>query len=209
MIRIVVYDSNSVVIAGLVSILPHLPDLQIVGSFVDETSLISLSEHQPDLLLLERIPHEDLRWLERWMLTIDFQIAGILLTDSLIAEEMNEYLSLGFKAFLPRLTNTNEIMVTIDAVMAGLIVIHPELASFADSDSVITPLPQSRRGLTSREVEVLQLLAAGLDNRAIASRLQLSKHTVKFHLSSIFSKLNVSSRTEAVTVGLRQGLILL
>ena len=68
----------------------------------------------------------------------------------------------------------------------------------------LTTLPQSASPLTFREVEVLQLLAAGLDNKAIALKLQISKHTVKFHISSILSKLNVSSRTEAVTFGLRQ-----
>lgn len=218
MIRIVVYDSNSVVIAGVVSILEALPrsDLQIVGSFVDETSLISMSDQRScqaspdrafDLLLLERMPQEDLWWLERWMLRVDFKIAGILLTDSIATEEIGEYLSLGFKAFLPRLTNTEEIIATIDAVMAGLIVIHPELASFGESDPAITPESQSEIYLTSREVEVLQLLGTGLDNKAIALRLQISKHTVKFHISSILSKLCVSSRTEAVTLGLRKGLI--
>ena len=207
MTRIVVYDSNSVVIAGLVSILPRLSEVEVVGSFVDETSLISLSDRPFDLLLLEGMPEEDWWWLERWILTVDFKMAGILLSDSLTTEEMGEYLSLGFKAFLPRLTNTEEIMATIEAVMAGLIVIHPELASFAESDSAITPEPQSGIYLTSREVEVLQLLGAGLDNKAIASALQISKHTVKFHISSILSKLSVSSRTEAVTLGLRQGLI--
>lgn len=215
MIRIVVYDSNSVTSAGLVSILSRLSDLQIVGSFVDETSLIAISDYATlsltdrpfDLLLLERMPNEDLCWLERWMLTVDFKLAGILLTDSIATEEIGEYLRLGFQAFLPRLINNEEIIATIDAVMAGLIVIHPELASFGESDSAITPEPQSGIYLTSREVEVLQLLGAGLDNKAIASQLQISKHTVKFHISSILSKLCVSSRTEAVTSGLRQGII--
>ena len=222
MIRIAVYESNSIATAGLVSILSRFSetctcqnnlegcprsDLQIVGSFVDETSLISMSDRAFDLLLLERMPEEDLWWLERWMLAVDFEITGILLTDSIATEEIGEYLSLGFKAFLPRLTNIEEIIATIDAVMAGLIVIHPELGCFEERDSAITPEPQSAIYLTSRELEVLQLLGAGLNNKAIASRLQISKHTVKFHISSILSKLCVSSRTEAVTLGLRQGLI--
>lgn len=206
MIRIAVYDSNSVTIAGIMSILSR-SDLEIVGSFIDETSLISLSDRPFDLLLLERMLDRDLWWLERWLLTVDFKLAGILLSDLITAEEMGEYLSLGFKAFLPRLINTEEIIATIDAVMAGLIVIHPELASFGESKPAITPESRSAIYLTSREVEVLQLLGVGLDNKAIASRLHISKHTVKFHISSILSKLDVSSRTEAVTLGLRKGLI--
>ncbi|MGL5833372.1 MAG: response regulator transcription factor, partial [Waterburya sp.] len=150
---------------------------------------------------------ENLWWLEQWLSTSDLELAGILLTDSITTEEISEYLALGFKAFLPRLMSSNEIIAAIEAVVAGLIVIHPELAAFGESNPAITPLSQSEIYLTSREAEVLQLLGSGLDNKAIASTLQISKHTVKFHISSILSKLNVSSRTEAVTLGLRQGLI--
>jgi DNA-binding NarL/FixJ family response regulator len=63
--------------------------------------------------------------------------------------------------------------------------------------------------LTPREIEVLVQIGAGLGNRAIARNLHFSEHTVKFHISSIFQKLNVSTRTEAVTAGVRMGLILL
>jgi len=63
--------------------------------------------------------------------------------------------------------------------------------------------------LTTREIEVLGMLAEGVGNKAIARHLDISEHTVKFHISSIFSKLNASSRTEAVILGARQGLILL
>jgi len=63
--------------------------------------------------------------------------------------------------------------------------------------------------LTGRELEVLALLSQGLPNKQIAGRLQISEHTVKFHVSSIFTKLNAASRTEAVSIGARQGLIVL
>jgi two-component system, NarL family, response regulator YdfI len=207
MIRIAVYDSKSITIAGLVSILSHQGDLQIVGSFVDAAGLNSIGNYLPDLLLLEQIPGENLWWLEEWLSTSDLDLAGILLTDSITTEEIGEYLALGFKAFLPRLMSSNEIIAAIEAVVAGLIVIHPQLAPFGDNNRAITPLSQSEIYLTSREAQVLQLLGAGLDNKAISSTLHISKHTVKFHISSILSKLNVSSRTEAVNLGFRQGLI--
>ena len=224
MIRIAVFGSNSLLLAGLVGILNNHSHLQVVGSFVDELDIISLEDCRADLLLLEQTPNANWYWLEQWMLTTDFIIAGILLIDSLTTEGIAEYLTIGFRGFLPRLIDSEEIIAAIDAVMAGLIVIHPELATFdrgrrsatspaflrrgmADENTAITPLPQSEIYLTPREIEILQLLGAGLDNKAIASKLQISKHTVKFHLSSIFSKLDVSSRTEAVTFGLRQGLI--
>jgi DNA-binding NarL/FixJ family response regulator len=105
--------------------------------------------------------------------------------------------------------SATEIIAAINAVIVGLIVIHPDLESSINNNSAITPLPPSEIYLTSREIEVLRLVADGLDNKAIALQLQISKHTVKFHISSILSKLDVSSRTEAVTFGLRRGLILL
>jgi DNA-binding NarL/FixJ family response regulator len=65
------------------------------------------------------------------------------------------------------------------------------------------------QALTPREIEVLQMLGSGLGNKAIAKKLNISEHTVKFHISSIFQKLDVSTRTEAATVGVRLGLIML
>jgi DNA-binding NarL/FixJ family response regulator len=78
----------------------------------------------------------------------------------------------------------------------------PNAASSDASDTLV-------EALTARELEVLQLLASGLGNKEIASRLQISEHTVKFHVASIMGKLGAASRTEAVTVGIRRGLIMI
>ena len=75
--------------------------------------------------------------------------------------------------------------------------------------ALIDPPGGMTEELTPRETEVLAMLAEGLGNREIASRLGISDHTVKFHISSILDKLNASSRTEAVTLGIRRGLVLL
>jgi two-component system, NarL family, response regulator YdfI len=204
--RIVICGSNSIVIEGLATILDREPQLKVVGSFLNGDSLSSIKDCQADLLLLEPTLLPDWQ-LEQWLSTIDIKIAGILLADSLVIEAINEYLALGFLGFLPHFLDAEQIITAIDAVVAGLIVIHPDLVFQAQNAPAIAIFPQSEIYLTSREIEILQLLGAGLDNKAIASKLQISKHTVKFHLSSIFSKLDVSSRTEAVTFGLRQGLI--
>jgi two-component system, NarL family, response regulator YdfI len=82
------------------------------------------------------------------------------------------------------------------------------LASLAAAPTTaVTDTPA--QPLTPREVEVLHMLAEGLGNKTIARRLGISEHTVKFHVGSIFAKLNASSRTEAVTLGVRQGLVML
>ena len=207
MIEIVVYGSNSLLLAGLISILDRQENIRVANSSLNQIDLISAIELQPDLLLLEQPAAED-RWFDSAQLPSDLDLPVILLTDSLSAEEIDEYLELGFKGFLPRLVSAAEIIATVNAVAIDLIVIHPDLFIFDRNNLAIAPATTSEL-LTSRELEVLKLLADGLDNKAIALQLQISKHTVKFHISSILSKLDVSSRIEAVTFGLRQGLILL
>ena len=207
MIRIIVCGSNSLLLTGLVGILDSQSHVQVVGSFLKEFDPVSLEDYQADLLLLEQTNLTSWDWLEQWMLTTDSKIAGILSIDSITTKEIEEYLAVGFRGFLPRLVDAAEIIAAIDAVMAGLIVIHPELAAFNEAYRAITPLSQSEVYLTPREIEVLQLLGTGLNNKAIAAQLQISQHTVKFHVSSIFAKLNVSSRIEAVTLGLQTGII--
>lgn len=121
-----------------------------------------------------------------------------------------DYLRLGIRAILPSDVSSDELINAIKATSAGLTVLHPELLNaFTSVLSVARSTDSPSTVLTAREIEVLEMLAEGLGNKAIARRLNLSEHTVKFHISSIFSKLNVSSRTEAVILGARQGWILL
>ncbi len=118
----------------------------------------------------------------------------------------------GLVGVLPEQASGKEIIAALNAAAAGLMTIHPRLIS--DRLSLETALPnfvpsEQAEALTPREVEVLTLLADGLSNKAIAQRLHLSEHTVKYHTSALFAKLNVSSRTEAAIVGAKAGLILL
>ena len=206
MIRAIVYDdSQSILIAGLISILASRLELEIVGSFTDESSLTLLSDRSPNLLLLEQLSNADLWWLWQWLETVDFEVTGILFSDLLTSKEIDEYIDLGFKGFLPRQVNLAEITTTIKTVTTGLIVFHPDLFLKNDNPAIVPLEPQVN--FTPREMEVFQLLGIGRDNKAIAQTLHISKHTVKFHISSILSKLDVSSRTEAVASGLRQGII--
>ncbi len=92
MIRIIVHGSNSIVVAGLVSIINEHANLQAIASSVDRASLIPLIDCQADLLLLERSPDEDW-WLDRAISLTDFELSGILLTDSITSEEINRLLA--------------------------------------------------------------------------------------------------------------------
>src|SRR5262249_12485682 len=96
-----------------------------------------------------------------------------------------------------------EIQAALAAVLAGLVVLHPQPAATAPKTA------SSRRGsaLTARELEILEMMAEGVDNRRIALRLRISRNTVNFHVASILDKPHASSRTEAVTVAIREGRI--
>jgi DNA-binding NarL/FixJ family response regulator len=119
----------------------------------------------------------------------------------------------GVRAVLPRNSSAAEIIAAIEAVAAGLFVFHP-----ADVDAVPAARPREPESapgtalvepLTPREIEVLRLLAEGLGNKEIAARLNISEHTAKFHVASIMGKLGATSRTEAVTLGIRHGLVMI
>ena len=115
------------------------------------------------------------------------------------------------RAVLPREATSGEILAAIEAVAAGLVALHPE---------ALTPLrrralmparaePDPAQPLTAREIEVLAMLAEGLGNKIVAARLGISTHTAKFHVASIMAKLGAGSRTEAVTIGMRRGLVVI
>jgi DNA-binding NarL/FixJ family response regulator len=115
------------------------------------------------------------------------------------------------RGILPANVGPELLVAALAAVGQGLVVLHPErivgarTSQVADTEEATEML----EALTSREKEVLRMLSEGLGNKQIAARLKISEHTAKFHVASIFGKLGVSSRAEAVAIGMRRGLILL
>jgi NarL family two-component system response regulator YdfI len=137
--------------------------------------------------------------------------AFVVLTDDVPGTWAADALRSGLQAILPRQAHVGEIVAAINAAVVGLVAVHRDALESLVPMLSVPPrgLPGSpQHALTPREIEVLNMLAEGLGNKTIAWRLGISEHTVKFHLGSIFSKLNASSRTEAVTLGIRQGLIM-
>ena len=141
--------------------------------------------------------------------------ALIVMTDS--PRRVRTDLAIGglVRAVLPRDATSSEILVAIDAVVAGLVVLHPDAlapASGSRARREMMPAPVAAdpaQPLTAREIEVLGMLAEGLGNKTIAARLGISTHTAKFHVASILAKLGAGSRTEAVTMGMRRGLVVI
>jgi NarL family two-component system response regulator YdfI len=110
----------------------------------------------------------------------------------------------GIRAVLDRDAPAEEISAALTAAAAGLFALHPDVFRASQPTTLDT---LEDRLLTTRELEVLEMLAEGLSNQIIARRLHISTYTVKFHVASILGKLGAGSRTEAVTTGVRRGLI--
>jgi DNA-binding NarL/FixJ family response regulator len=135
----------------------------------------------------------------------------VLLAGDLAPAASVRLLRAGVRAILPRDACAPEIAAGIEAVAEGLIVLHPSAAPISVSQSKRARGARDETGtdpLTPRELEILTMMAEGMGNRTIAQRLGISIHTVKFHIAAILDKLSARSRTEAVTIGLRLGLLM-
>ena len=212
MTLVLVAAADNIVRAGLESIIRGSPDLKVVGSSSSITTLpTSIQATLPDVVLIELgLQHDELA-LEKLFPLDAIHVPAIVVLADVNGDWMVEALRLGVRSVLPRSATAEEIVATVVAAAAGLVVLHPDIIDslLPVSPSTARSLPTPIQALTPREIEVLGMLAEGLGNKTIARRLGISEHTVKFHVSSIFTKLNVSSRTEAVTLGARQGLIML
>jgi len=135
----------------------------------------------------------------------------ILLTDRSRPGWTGDALRAGVRAILPSEVSPDQLAAALQAAIAGLVVVHPSeiQAALPTASAGLRPLADLAEPLTRREREVLQMLASGLVNKEIAAKLSISEHTVKFHVASILGKLGASTRTEAVSLGIRRGLVLL
>jgi two-component system, NarL family, response regulator YdfI len=211
-IRVFIVAASPLARSGLQNLLADR-GVEVVGGAPDVESLPGLlTEAGADALVIDTSG-------ENFESSMDFLASSALRSDLpvvVLAENPlpgwpNQALHNGIRAVLPVEVSRDQLAATLQAVTAGLVVLHPVqigtvLAAAARSSSSLSELAET---LTRREREVLQMLAAGLANKEIASRLNISDHTAKFHVASILGKLGVTTRTEAVTVGIRRGLVLL
>ena len=203
MIRVLVIAANPLVRAGLSALVSTNPNLIVIGSISNWDGLTKEVEQlQPDVVLVDLGNNvQEFLWEQQYPAAI------LVIVDELDSINIQGMLRGGVRGILLQSTTESEIIAAVEAVALGLIVLHPDAIENLPQKASI---PETAvQALTPREIEVLEMLGSGLGNKAIAKSLQISEHTVKFHLSSIFQKLNVSTRTEAVTVGVRSGLILL
>lgn len=226
-----VVATSDVVRAGLESLVANGARFTVVGSAADLSELVAQAAEGivPDVVIYD-VEGQESEPFTAFDLSIDeadgetrapaFVVIGVERRDWL-----GEALRGGLvRAALPRAASGGEIMAAVEAVAAGLVALDVEtfitllpppasgvdaLSGTASADERLPPDESTLDALTAREREVLELLASGLLNKEIAWRMKISEHTVKFHVASIFAKFDVSTRTEAVMRGIRQGLIML
>jgi two-component system, NarL family, response regulator YdfI len=194
--RVLVVTTSPLLRAGLASI----TEVVASAASVEEAGALAAEVH-PDLIIVEC----DDRTIQD-VIAIAAESPPILL----LAAESNptwvsDALRTGVRGVIPRDAPESEIINAIEAAASGLIVLHPQSLDAALANRV--SVGARTEELSHREIEVLRLMAEGASNKTIAWRLNISEHTVKFHVNSIFSKMGVSSRTEAVMAGLRAGLV--
>jgi len=207
MIRVLIVAAYASVRAGLHSLLAGADDMEIVaeasGSAEGERLL---PESRPDVVLADDLPEDRTRLLA---LLAEGDAALVLLGEARDGFRALAGAPLPGWAFLLKDAGGAEIAGAVRAASAGLIALDRSLVPWADAVRAERNSMVDRPGdtLTAREREVLALMARGLPNKQIAARLAISLHTVKFHVASVLAKLGASSRTEAVTLGARQGVV--
>lgn len=207
-IRVMLVDDHAVVRSGLSAFLMVFDDLELVGEASNGKEAIRMCETvQPDVILMDLVmPEMDgaattkaLR--ERWP-----HLQVVALTSFKEEELVQGALQAGAIGYLLKNVGADELANAIRSAYAGRATLAPEAAQALIMASR-HPADQPGFDLTERELEVLGLMVEGLNNPDIAERLYVSRSTVKFHVSSILSKLNAASRTEAVAMALKQKLV--
>jgi NarL family two-component system response regulator YdfI len=211
-IRVFTIAGSLVTRSGLETLL-RARTVKVAGSAASLESAESLlQDAEADAVLIDTTGEQPEQFVETIVESgLPSELAVVLLADPLPRASLAAALGAGVRAVLPRSVSQDQLLAALQAVASGLIVVDSAdvEAAFPAFSPGFRPLGELAEPLTRRESEVLQMLAAGLGNKEIAVRLAISGHTVKFHVASILGKLGAETRTEAVSLGIRRGLVLL
>jgi NarL family two-component system response regulator LiaR len=206
-IRVMLVDDHTMVRRGLATFLKVFDDLQLVGEAENgETAIQLCAEVLPDVILMDMVlPVMDGATATRAIRQQFPQVQVIVLTSFKEGELIKNALEAGAIGYLLKDVSADELVDAIRAAHAGRATLSPEAAQ-----ALVETTNQPRThglDLTEREREVLALMIEGLNNTQIAGRLTVSPSTIKSHVSNILAKLGVASRTEAVTLALRNRIV--
>jgi len=202
-----IVDDHTMVRRGLATILKVFDDLQLVGEAESGEAAIQLcAEVLPDVILMDMsLPGMDGAMATRAIRKKLPQIQVIVLTSYKDGKLIKQALEAGAIGYLLKDVSADDLVQAIRSAHAGRATLSPEAAQSLVETANLPPTPG--QDLTEREREVLALMIEGLNNVQIAGRLTVSPSTIKSHVSNILSKLGVASRTEAVTLALRNQIL--
>lgn len=209
MIRVVFVDDHEMVRIGVSSYLSAQPDIEVVGEADDGKKGVALAlELRPDIILMDLVMKEmdgieaTRKIIEQWP-----EAKIIIVTSFLDDEKVYPALEAGATSYMLKTSKAGEIANAVRATYHGQSVLEPEVTGkmMVKMRQKNTHLPHE--DLTSREIEILLLMAEGKTNQDIADELYIALKTVKTHVSNILSKLNVQDRTQAVIYAFKHSLI--
>ena len=200
-IRLMLVDDHMVMRMGLVYAATAQPDMQVVAEVESgEEAIEAYRTQQPDVVIMD-LRMRGLGGMETIRaLRAEFRTAKIVVfSNSARGEEVYQALKAGAAGFVVKNMNLAQLLEAIRKVNAGEKYVPPELA-IRMSERIYSPLSE-------RETEVLKLIAKGHSNKEIGTKIGVTEGTVKLHMTNIFSKLEVSARTEALVVAVQRGII--
>ncbi|CAN5774001.1 response regulator transcription factor [soil metagenome] len=209
-LSIAIIAADRFVRAGLVSLLQGQPGLSVVADLAPDDDLRGL-ELEADVVVWDVVVWDAVVWdavvwdvdleLDVLSLELDAPVLALVPEDADLADFPN------VNGVLYRTASVDKLEAAVKALAEGLSVLEPELAQqlFPQTPEADTLTQNITEDLTPRELDVLQHLAAGLSNKAIAKVLDISENTVKFHVAALLSKFGVGSRTEVVVRALQSG----
>jgi len=199
---VLVVDDHALVRTGVAKIINHEPDLDVVAEAANGLEAVAAFErYRPDVTLLDlRMPLMEGAEVVRQIRDRDPQAKVIVLTTYDTDDDISRALKAGAKAYVLKDISADDLIACIHDVLAGKTYLAP--AAAAKLAEGLTHIQ-----LTPRELSTLRLMADGKSNKEIANALGISERTVKTHLGHLFEKLGVTSRTEAVKVATRRGLV--
>jgi DNA-binding NarL/FixJ family response regulator len=209
MIRILIVDDHPIVREGLAAVLDAQTDLEVAGEAGDGADAVEkFSSLRPDIVLMDlAMPGTDGVEAIRRIRSIDEKARVVVLTAYDTDDRIFQAVQAGARGYLLKGAPRDEIFRAIREVHNGGSLLEPAIAG-----KLLSRVGDILRGgtveqLTPRELDILTLMARGLRNKEIAHQLYITERTVKFHANAIYRKLDVSSRTEAVSKALRHGLV--
>jgi DNA-binding NarL/FixJ family response regulator len=212
-IRLLLADDQQIVRAGLRSLLERYPEVEVVGEAAAGEEAVALAiQLQPDVVLMDiTMPDIDGAEATRRIKASVPKVDVLALTIHEDEAYFFEMLNAGASGYVPKRASPEELLAAIGAVAGGEVFLHPVVAGALVQDYLRRVRSGTEResydGLTPRQREVLTLIAEGLSNQDIGSRLGISVRTVERHRENIMDRLNLHSRTDLVKYALRKGLI--